>query len=516
MKIAGIYARQSKSNGQGETIDHQIKIIKEFASRMKEEIVFDDKFIYIDRQSGFKTTMLQRDAMKQMLDDIDMLDIVFFKGISRFARDSSESISTAKRLIQKGIRVISIEENYDSNSNDETIFQIHSVFAEHEARKISIRVALGNKQKAKDGQWTTSQPPFGYSKVKDIKDVDVSGRHPQSLYPNKDAEIVKTVFDLYVNHNYGSLKIVNYLAERGVKTANGNPFYTLGIIRMLENEAYIGKIVYGKTRYELIDEDDASKKTNKEINIKEEDWITCDDAHPPIVDKEIFKKAQQILRAKSSKCKGRQFNNARHPLVGILRCGKCNSTMICHKRTAKLVGGNKVYRYYICNSYFRKGKHACSQQSLRADELEKRIYNEIAEQIKLCDFDSGDYIQYNPVDDIKKRIVIVDIEIEKNVKESRFLLENREMYDIETFKEINNKLKEDIVNLRKQKEELKQELKFGDSILSDEDLESKYKEFINLDLTDLPTVRTRFHEWINEITVDGKTIHIDQKFKPLK
>ena len=517
MKIAGIYARESKSNGQGETLDHQIKIIKEFASRMKDDIVFDDKFIYVDRQSGFKTTMLQRDAMKQLLEDIDMIDVVFFKGISRFARDSSESISTAKRLIQKGIRVISIEENYDSETSDETIFQIHSVFAEHEARKISIRVALGSKQKAQDGQWTTSQPPFGYSRVKDIKDKDLRDRHPQSLYPNKDAEIVRTVFDLYVNHHYGSVKIVNYLADRGIKTANGNPFYTVSIIRMLENEAYIGKIVYGKTRHELIDEEDGSRKIAKEIKLEEKDWIVCDNAHPPIIDVETFNKAQQLLRVKGAKNKGRQMNNAKHPLTGIIRCGCCGGTMVCQKRTVKLATGEeKSYRYYVCNLYLRRGRGSCSQRNIKADELEERIYNAIVQQIKKCDFDSGDFVRHSPVNDIKARIKTIEKQIDKNIKESKFLLENREIYDIDTFKSINNEYKEQIVKLRRQKEELLQELKFGDVMLSEEDLIQKYKEFLELDLSDYETMKIRFHEWINEVTVKGKEIQIDQKFKPVK
>jgi DNA invertase Pin-like site-specific DNA recombinase len=149
MKFASIYARAS-TDKQGDTIEHQVDMIKEFAKRTNLDVMFDDNFIYEDEgESGFKTTLLQRPAMRRLLSDIDkgIVNSVFFKGISRFARDSGESITTAKRLINKGVRVLSLEENYDSQKDDPTMFQIFAVMAENESRKTSIRVSLGNKKK---------------------------------------------------------------------------------------------------------------------------------------------------------------------------------------------------------------------------------------------------------------------------------------------------------------------------------------------------------------------------------
>src|SRR5690606_22096648 len=113
MKFGAIYARSSLGRDrQGETVDHQIAMIKEFVRRSDINVIFDDRFVYEDDgESGYKTTMLQRPAMRRLIHDIDksLIDCVFFKGISRFARDSAETIATAKRLMNRGVRVISLE-----------------------------------------------------------------------------------------------------------------------------------------------------------------------------------------------------------------------------------------------------------------------------------------------------------------------------------------------------------------------------------------------------------------------
>ncbi|ARC72511.1 MULTISPECIES: recombinase family protein [Bacillus] len=527
--IGGIYARSSLGQTkQGDTVKHQVQMIQEYAKRLEFNVSFDEKFIYPDDgESGYKTTLLQRPPMKQLLEDIDsgLIDIVFFKGISRFARDSGEAIQTSKRLIQKGVRVISIEENYDSDVSDPTFFQMYAVLAEAESRKTSIRVSLGNKQKSRNGLWAGSVPPFGYIKVKDITDkakkeeLISKGVHPQTLFPHPEkADIIRKIFDMYVNQGFGRKKIVNWVNSQGIKTQYGNKIGDITIKRILMNPAYIGVIVYGKTRYNYIDSDDGLRKIQKVINVDKEDWAICEDAHPPIIEREVFMKAQRLIKQKEKAFnKGRRFNNAKHPLTGLLKCSLCGAPMICQKRTNKKADGTKVtYRYYVCSTYHQKGRDVCPQANINADELEDYIHKQISQQIEKVKNDEyflEGYSTYNPNEEINSQIKVIDREIEKNTNKSLTLLENKDLYDDQTFRDLNLKLKEEIVRLRKQKDELMDELKFAEEIMTKDDLKAKFDEFLELNLSDISRTREVFHEWINEVRVEDKKVIIDQKFK---
>lgn len=524
--IAAIYARAS-TDKQGDSIEHQIQMIQEFAKRMNIPATFKD-FIYEDEaESGYKTTLLQRPSMKRLMSDIDngLVDLVFFKGISRFARDSGEAITTAKRLSQKGIRVISIEENYDSAKDDPTMFQIYAVMAEQESRKTSIRVSLGNKQKARNGLWTSSTPPLGYVKIKDLKEINVkkellsSGKHPQSLYPDPEsAHLIVKMYDLFVNEGFGRKKIASWLNNNGYKTKRGNFFNDTKIKEILKNEVYIGNIVYGKTRNEYVEVEEENRKKARVIEIDKSDWAICENAHEPIIDLEVFMKAQAIIKSKEGKYNvSRRFNAAKHPLTGILRCGKCGAPMICQKRTNKKADGTKKeYRYYTCSTAHRNGRMVCNQPNINAEDLETYIHEVISSKLKEVRNDDKileGIMEYDPNEEINKQLSLIDHNISNKIKNQTSLLDNIDLYDSETFKEINKKLKEEITILRKEKETLLNQLEFSQFKTNKEDLLKKMDEFIELNLTDLSIMREIFHEWINQIIINDDKIQIDQKFK---
>lgn len=525
--IPAIYARAS-TDKQGDTIEHQVQMIEEYAKRMNMKISFNNNYIYEDEaESGYKTTLLQRPKMKKLLKDIDsgFVDIVFFKGISRFARDSGEAIVTAKRLTQKGVRVISIEENYDSSKDDPVMFQIYAVMAEQESRKTSIRVSLGNKQKARNGLWTGSTTPIGYIKVKDILDNDtknevlLSGKHPQSLYPDpKTKEIVQKIFDLFVNEGFGRKKITSWLNLNGFRTNRGNFFNDTKLKEILANEVYIGNIVYGKTRNEYVEVEGENRKKVKIIEIDKKDWAICENAHEPIVEKEVFMKAQAIIKSREGKYNvSKRYNAAKHPLTGLLKCGKCGAPMICQKRTNKKADGTKKeYRYYTCSSAHRHGRALCDQKNVNAEDLEEYIHSVISMQLKELKANENildDIVQYDPNENINKQLQITEHNIANKVKNQTTLLENSSLYDPETFRELNKKYKDELIALRKEKQDLIDQLQFSDFQNDKEELIKKLDEFLELNLDDISVMREVFHEWINEITYINGEVEIDQKFK---
>lgn len=519
MKFGAIYGRASTLK-QGDTIEHQIDMIKEYVKRTNLEIIFDDRFIYEDEgESAFKTTLLQRPAMRKLLNDVDngLVDVVFFKGISRFARDSGEAITTAKRLINRGVRVLSLEENYDSFKDDPTMFQIFAVMAENESRKTSIRVSLGNKQKARNGLWSGTIPPIGYTKVKDLKDEQLKqtlfsqGKHKHSLYPNEYAHIVQKIFHMFTQEGKGRKKIVSYLNEMGYKNNKGKEFQEKQVQDILKNEIYTGTIVYGKTRYNYVEDEDKNKKIQQVVYLNEEDWVRTENAHPAIINKETFLKAKQLLNEKKDSFNfDKKFNAAKHPLTGILRCGKCNAPMICQKRTNKKKDGTKLeYRYYVCSHAHSRGRNVCNQCNVRADDLEELVFNKLKNSIdKYMEenkWKNKSQLKQDKNNNLQNEIKQIENSLQKKMNASKTLLESREFYDLETFISLNSELQNEIKKIRSQKEKIENELKSN----SDEksiNIEEYYELFKKGIPSDLATRRKIFHKLIIEMKVMDKQV----------
>lgn len=530
MQFAAIYARSSLGKSkQGDTVEHQIAMIKEYAKRTNMDVMFDERFIYEDDgESGYKTTLLQRPAMRQMLTDIDngLVNTIFFKGISRFARDSGETITTAKRLNNKGVRVLSLEENYDSFRDEPTMFQIYAVMAEQESRKTSIRVSLGNKQRARNGDWPGTIPPFGLTKVKHIKNEELKrellskGRRKDSLQPDEYANTVRKIFDMYVKENLGRKRIVSILNAQGYRTNRGKLFQEKNIVDILTNEAYIGNIVYGKTRYNYVEDEDLDKKIQQVVHIDEDDWVRTENAHPAIIEREVFEMAQnKIDENRKIFAHPTRFNAAKHPLTGLLKCGLCGGNMICQKRTNKKKDGTKLeYRYYVCSTYHKQGRNACPQANVNADHLEEDILCFIEKKLeKFSDLNVVDKIKEKEnkkqeiVDDIRQ----IDNTLSKKMNAAKTLLESKEYYDIETFIELNKVLQEEIKQLREQKNKFEEAM---DSLNGDNsriEIVEYYKELQKQRPTDIDHKRRVFHKFLESVVFEVdkvKEINFDKSF----
>jgi len=521
--IGAIYARAS-TNMQGETIEHQISLIKEYSSRMDEDIKILDRHIYADHdESAYNRPLMEREAMSRMMNDINsgLIDIVFFKGVSRFARDSGDAIQAAQRLKRRGVRVISIEENYDSDEQDPTFFQLYAVFAESESRKTSLRVMLGNREKAKRGLFVGSSTPLGYIRVKDYPDIGKreqlisEGRHEQSLYPcPKYANVIKYIFELYTDFRYGRYRIINELNNKGYRLRSGKRFNTSDISKMISNPVYQGDIVYGRKYYDTVEDEDGKVKTVTKYRDKEE-WVICKNAHPPIVSRDTFSKALRIKRERGEEMTRNKFNNAKHPLTGLLRCGKCGASMNCQVRRMKLVDGTeKIYRYYVCSTYQRSGRKSCSQKNINADDLEKYVYENVKNKVleNIDEDDLGGYTIHNQTNRIKGDIDNINKEIKKIESNVMKLLDNSDLYDPETFRSINLKYKNDIQNLKDKRSSLEGQLEFAGDEITKEEINQMFKDFINMDLSEQKEARKLFRDWINSIIIDDDTVYIDQKF----
>lgn len=508
MPVCAIYCRVS-TDCQGDSISHQKSLMTEYAIRqntedeiweVSEELIYEDEAF-----SGAKISIFERPAMARLIEDAKAkkFDTILFKGISRFARDTQEALTILKRFETLGIRVISYEENFDSSKgNSDLLFTINAAVAEEESKKIGVRVSLGNKEKAKKGKFSNSTPPYGY-----IRD-----KATQKLILGDDTEVnaVKLIFDLYVNRNLGSFKIAETLNKQGITTSKGNMWSRKTIKDILKNEAYIGNIVHGKTRYKYLQNLEGNGKTIKEIKVDKDDWVIVEDAHPGIIDKVTFEKAQQILKSRNI---GQTFKHVKHPLTGLLKCGKCENGMVCQKRS----GSKKDYRYYICKTYHKYGRDVCSQTNINADEIEKIIYedllNELIKYKQELESNTNDIsFSEKSKKDLTRKINSINKKLEKLNQDTINLIGKAHMLSDEQFSFANEALKKEIKLLQDQKQFTEEEMLKMEDTDNDKLIKDSISLFFNEDNFDIEKLRKYFHIFISSVIVKDGEIEVNYKF----
>ncbi|MCL6599702.1 MAG: recombinase family protein [Alicyclobacillus macrosporangiidus] len=362
MKVCAVYARVS-TEMQAESLQNQVDYAKEYIRRLGEQYVVDDACVYTDLdQSGYYTRFVQRPAIQRALEDAraGRFEVIVFKEISRISRDQAEHIEIVSRFQMHGVRVIAINDNLDSDRPETLdLLGIHSVMSEMESKRISSRVSSGKKSMARRGHWV-GEAPIGYRLNPDTRRLEIDPVH---------AATVIDIFRLFTEEGYGALRIAQWLNERGRWTKNGRPWSRVTVRRVLQNPAYTGDTVYGRTRNALrrIFDDRGYTKIRSKHRVPEADWVVVRGTHPALIERAVFHRAQARFRGDG---RDGPRNRGRHPLTGILRCGRCGSGMVCQ---AQRRNGNE-YRYYACGRAFRFGRSACSQPNLNAAEAEAAVW----------------------------------------------------------------------------------------------------------------------------------------------
>lgn len=384
---AAIYARKSTLKfGQKETIDNQIKICK----RTAEE--FDLEIVDIKTDAATGTDDNNRPSVKDLIKDAvkGKYECVIMKGISRLYRKTSKGLELIEKLDQNGIRVITVEEHFDSHSQenrtgtgklDLSRLTMYLMFAEMESKKLADRIKYTQIEKAHAGEWNqASSVPFGYTYNSVTKKLEKD--------PYK-SDIVKMIFKQY-SKGMGMKAIAFYLngdndENKIYPSPKGKRWseYTIGFI--LKNQVYIGDIVFNKRskterpykQPELIGKTDEDIYIGNDYNEKEK-WIITKNAHEPIIESELFENVQSIMNIKS---KRKGIRNNISLLAGIAKCGKCGSGLT-FKRGRKNEKGQVVTKdNYYCMNYIRYGKQFCTSHHMGAAELESIIIKSLKQEI---------------------------------------------------------------------------------------------------------------------------------------
>ncbi|MCI9079430.1 MAG: recombinase family protein [Lachnospiraceae bacterium] len=262
-------------------------------------------------------------------------DLIITKEISRFARNTLDSIYYTRDLKKHGVAVIFMNDGINTMDGDaELRLAIMSSIAQEESRKTSERVKWGQKRQMERGV-VFGRSMLGY----DVK----NGK----MYINEDgAEIVRLIFHKFVNEGKGTHVIARELREEGIKPMRVKEWQNTVILRVIRNEKYCGDLVQKKT----YTPDFLSHE--KKVNLGQEEFVIIKDHHEPIISRELFERANHILNEKSRSQEGKPKYSNRYPFSGKIKCGCCGSSYVARYKTRK--NGSR-YKAWRCLEAVRNG-----------------------------------------------------------------------------------------------------------------------------------------------------------------
>ena len=321
------------------------------------------------------TSMKKRTEFKRMIAACKRgrIDLILTKSLSRFARNTVDSLEMVRMLRANGIGVIFEKENINTlTESSEFLITLFSGFAQAESESISKNVIWGIQKSREAGN-----VPFQYKKLLGYR----RGPDGQPEIIPEEAETVKRIFRRYLDGcSLGQIKAE--LEKDKVPTSCGVQSWTYQVIHnILVNEKYIGDALLQKT-YTT----DCISKTVKK-NQGERPMVYVENNHPPIIPKEIFYQVREEMARRASKRKVMQKTgkteqgkySAKYALSELLVCGECGTP---YKRCTWARNGKKriVWR---CVSRLEFGTKYCHDSpSMDEDGLHQAILEGINEFIQ--------------------------------------------------------------------------------------------------------------------------------------
>ena len=296
------------------------------------------------------TSAKKRDDFQRMINDCmnDEIDMIIVKSISRFARNTVDTLQHVRMLKERHISVFFEEENINTSTMDgELLLTILSSVAQQEVQNISEHVKLGLSMKMKRGEMVGFNGCLGYDYQKKDKTITVNA---------KEAEIVQYIFNRYVEGAGGKV-IARELKNLGYKNKRGQTSWSdNGIIGIIKNEKYKGDLLMGKT----FTVDPISKR--RLDNLGEADQYYIENHHEPIISRQLFEQAHQILNKRRGSYSRADGNGKRDKFSRqfsfscMLKCGFCGSNLSRRKWNS---GTEYEKTIWQCVTATKHGKREC-------------------------------------------------------------------------------------------------------------------------------------------------------------
>lgn len=366
-----IYARLSNDDDQEmNSLLNQQEICHGFAEQHGYTIVGQSSD---DNVSGMKFNRRGLDELTAAV-DADKIDAVIVKDLSRLGRHRTQTALFIDYLREHQVRVISATEGIDTfRDEDDLIIGIRGLMNDYYARDISKKIRAGYRQKQREGIVIT--PPFGYWKDRNTNTIEL---HPEA------SETVRMVYSLYLQ-GHGQKEIARRLNALGrktpaqlraeqcgrevcaaSKTSDGHYIWTYASVKnILVEEAYTGVLINHRS------------ETNggKAKRLEQAEWYRHENFFPVIIERDIWEKVQQKLKAQARPANG---NKAKHRYAGLILCKECGSPFVPMIRYWN--GKRRVE--YVCKGYHRNGKSYCSSHRIHEEVLDAAV-QEFAQNMRI-------------------------------------------------------------------------------------------------------------------------------------
>ena len=357
------YARvSSDTDEQLNSLDNQIAYYENFIKKNKAWTFVPG---YIDEGlSGISTK--KRKHFNEMISDAkdNMFDLIITKEISRFARNTLDSLQYTRELLSWGVGVFFQNDNINTLDEDaELRLTIMSSIAQDELRKLSSRVKFGHQQAIKSGVVLGNSRIFGYQKDGKRLIIDES-----------QAPMVRDLFRLYATGEYSMKQLEKIFYEQGYRNYNGNKIAHTTMSGIISNPKYKGYYVGNKVR--IVD-----MFTKKQKFLPPEEWVMFKDETgevvPALVSEELWDKANEVLRRRSEDVKNRQgVCNHANLLTGKLFCSHCGAAY--YRRESKSKDGT-VNSKWVCSNKINNGADACPSFPIYEDEIKPILFEVFSE-----------------------------------------------------------------------------------------------------------------------------------------
>lgn len=416
LKRVAAYARVSTDND--EQLSSYEAQVDYYTRHIKSNSAWEFIDVYADEGISATSTK-KRDGFNRMISDAldGKIDLIITKSVSRFARNTVDTLTTVRQLKEKGVEVYFEKENiYTLDSKGELLITLMSSLAQEEARSISENVTWGQRKRFADGKVSLPYGQFlGYEKGED--------GFPKIV--EKEARTVRLIYKLFLEGKTPS-GIAKHLTQKGIPTPAGKKKWQSSTVKsILTNEKYKGDAILQKT----FTVDFLTKK--KKVNEGEVSRYYVENSHPAIIPSETFELVQEEFKRR----KGAGIHtSAINCFASRIVCGDCGGFY-----GRKVWHSNTEYACTIwqCNKKFRK-KEFCTTPHLKEEVIKRAFidaFNSIIEKKEEILAGYDDIItrvidcraQENECSKIDKECTEISTVIEKlNAENSRSPMEQQE------------------------------------------------------------------------------------------
>lgn len=369
-------SRDDDKAGESMSIENQRIILLKFVEEHGGAIVDE----YID--DGWSGTSFDRPDVKRMLEDAQSgkIDTIIVKDLSRFGRNYIQVGQYIDYIFPAyGIRFIALNDNVDTADRSSAamdMMPIMNVFNEWHAANTSKKIRAVLEANQRSGKYTNWNYPYGYKAGNDEKRT--------AVIDEQAAENVRRIYDLRLQ-GHSARTIARILSDSGISNPatyftklDGNksdrscsPLWTPKTVRwILSNPTYLGCTLQHKTTR-------VSYKNHKVVSIPQSDWIINENAHEPIIDKEVWDKVQATFKSSRGRS---DKSEVVHPLSGLVVCPDCGKKL-------KFKSAKDIRNCFVCRTYVDLGKKYCSSHHITEKLLESVVSDDIHSLLKTAEID---------------------------------------------------------------------------------------------------------------------------------